>query len=72
MWGRLPFGEQTMVASPHQPTLYRAMITGEPYPVRALIIRAHNPMVVQANTKLIYKALKSLDLSVVMDYWLTP
>jgi anaerobic selenocysteine-containing dehydrogenase len=48
------------------------MITGEPYPVKGLIIHAHNPMVVQANTKLVYKALKSLELSVVLDYWLTP
>ncbi|MDP2645749.1 MAG: molybdopterin-dependent oxidoreductase [Desulfobacterales bacterium] len=72
MWGKLPFGEQTMVASPHQPTLYRAMITGKPYPVKALIIHAHNPMVVQANTKLVYKALKNLSLSVVLDYWMTP
>jgi len=72
VWGRLPWGGQTAVASPHQPTLYRAMITGEPYPVRALITQAHNPMVTQANTKLVYKALKSLDLHVVLDYWLTP
>lgn len=72
MLGKLPMGEQSAVASPHQPTLYRAMITGNPYPVRALIVHAHNPMVTQANTKIVYKALKSLDLSVVMDYWLTP
>jgi len=72
VWGKLPIGEQTAVASPHQPTLYRAIITGEPYPIRGLIIHAHNPMVVQANTKLVYKALKSLELSVVLDYWLTP
>ena len=72
MWGKLPPGEQTAVASSHQPTMYRAMITGEPYPVRAAITHAHNPMVTQANTKLVYKALKSLDLHVVLDYWLTP
>ncbi len=72
VWGHLPPGEQTAVASCHQPTLYRAMVTGEPYPVRALITHAHNPMVTQANTKLVYKALKSLDLNVIYDYWLTP
>jgi anaerobic selenocysteine-containing dehydrogenase len=48
------------------------MITGKPYPVRACIGVASNPMVTQANTKLVYKALKSLDLYVVMDYWMTP
>ncbi len=72
VWGKLPIGEQSAVSSPHQPSLYRAMITGEPYPVRGLIIHAHNPMVTQANTKLVYKALKNLDLSVVLDYWRTP
>ena len=72
VWGKLPPGEQTSMASCHQPILYRAMVTGEPYPVRGLITHAHNPMVTQANTKLVYKALKSLDIHVVFDYWLTP
>ena len=72
VWGRLPAGEQTAVASPHQPTLYRSILTGEPYRIRALIIHAHNPMVTQGNTKMVYKALKSVDLSVVLDYWRTP
>ncbi|MFC2059824.1 molybdopterin-dependent oxidoreductase [Chloroflexota bacterium] len=51
---------------------YRAMITGEPYPVRAMITFSSNPMITQANTKLVYKALKSLDLYVVMDFFMTP
>jgi anaerobic selenocysteine-containing dehydrogenase len=72
VWGKLPPGEQTSMASCHQPILYRAMVSGEPYPVRGLITHAHNPMVTQANTKLVYKALKSLDIHVVFDYWLTP
>ncbi|MBI4295804.1 MAG: molybdopterin-dependent oxidoreductase, partial [Chloroflexi bacterium] len=72
VFGKMPPGEQSAVASPHQPTLYRAMITGEPYPVKGLIIHAHNPMLTQANTRLVYKALRSLDLSVVLDYWRTP
>lgn len=56
----------------HAPTVYRAMITGEPYPVKAMITLSSNPMVTQANTKLVYKALKNLDLYVVVDHWLTP
>ena len=56
----------------HAPTVYRAMLTGKPYPVKATITIASNPMVTPANTKLVYKALKSLDLYVVADYWLTP
>jgi anaerobic selenocysteine-containing dehydrogenase len=56
----------------HGPTVYRAMITGEPYPVKALITQASNPMVTQPNTKLVYQALKELELYVVHDYWMTP
>jgi thiosulfate reductase/polysulfide reductase chain A len=56
----------------HAPMVYRAMITGEPYPVRALLTAASNPLVTQPNTKLVYEALKSLDLFVVHDYWMTP
>ena len=56
----------------HAPMVYRAMITGEPYPVKAMLTVASNPMVTQPNTKLVYKALKSLELYVVHDFWMTP
>lgn len=56
----------------HGPTGYRAMLTGKPYPVRAMITLSSNPLITQANTKLVYKALKSLDTYVVMDFWKTP
>ena len=60
------------LALPHAPTLYRAILNGKPYPVKALITYSSNPMVTQPNVKLIYKALKSLELYVVLDWWLTP
>jgi anaerobic selenocysteine-containing dehydrogenase len=56
----------------HAPTIYRAILTGKPYPVKALLTNSSNPMVTQANVKLVYKALKSLEFYVVMDYWMTP
>lgn len=56
----------------HTPEVYRAMFTGKPYPVRALFTMASNPMVTQANTKMVHKAIKSLDLYVVLEYWKTP
>ena len=49
--------DNTCVA--HAPTVYRAMVTGNPYPVRAMLTVASNPMVTMPNTKLVYKALKS-------------
>ncbi|MFC2060628.1 molybdopterin-dependent oxidoreductase [Chloroflexota bacterium] len=67
------WGKRIMWVNLSQGSLvYRAMITGEPYPVRAMITTASNPMITQANTKLVYKALKSLDLYVVMDFFMTP
>lgn len=69
-WGR--GFSKCHTAFSHAPTVYRAMITGKPYPVKAMITLSSNPLVTQGNTKVIYKALKSLDLYVVMDYWLTP
>ena len=71
VWGKYA-GMSRSNAAGHDPSIYRAMITGRPYPVKALIGLASNPMITQANTKLVYKALKSLDLFVVSDYWRTP
>jgi len=56
----------------HPPTLFRAMITDKPYPVKAAITYANEPLLSQPNTKLVYRALKSLELYVVMDFWMTP
>lgn len=56
----------------HPYMVYDAMITGKPYPVKAMITNASNPLVTQVNVKHVYKALKSLGLYVVMDYWRTP
>jgi len=71
VWGRAPnvWLYQTQA---HGPTSYRAMLTGEPYPIRAVITTHSNPLVTQANTRLVYNALKSLDLYVVMDMFMTP
>lgn len=68
LWGR----ECTLRSYANFPLVLRAIITGKPYPVRAGITTYSNPMVTQANTKLVYKALKSLDLYIVNDFWLTP
>jgi thiosulfate reductase/polysulfide reductase chain A len=71
VWGKA-FSLQGATAAAHHPTVYRAILTNEPYPVRAMIGIASNPMITEPNVKLIYRALKSLDLYVVQDFWLTP
>ncbi|MBI4332643.1 MAG: molybdopterin-dependent oxidoreductase [Chloroflexi bacterium] len=52
--------------------LWRAMLTGKPYPVKAHIVHANNPLLQATNTRLVYDALKSLDLLAVIDYFMTP
>jgi thiosulfate reductase / polysulfide reductase chain A len=56
----------------HDPTVYRAMKGGKPYPVKAFITLSANPLVAMANTRLVYEALKSVELAVTQDYWMTP
>lgn len=66
---RLPMRYLT---SAHPQLVWQAMLTGEPYPIRALVSMASNPLLCQANTKLVHAALKSLDLLVVLEQFLTP
>lgn len=66
---RLPMRYLT---SAHPNLVWRAMLTGEPYPIRSMIVMASNPLLTQADTKLIYKALKALDLLVVLELFQTP
>ena len=57
-------------ALPH--LVLRAMVEGEPYPVRALIVNATNPLLTYADTHRVFDALMGLDLLVVLDYYMTP
>ncbi len=58
----------------HEPDIWRAIITGEPYPVKAMVCSGNNPLLAFPNTKQVYKGLKSpnLELLVVLEQWLTP
>ena len=66
---RLP---QRYLTSAHPNLVWRAMTTGEPYPIRAMIVMGSNPLLSQADTNLVYQALKSLDLLVALEMQLTP
>jgi len=60
------------LTSAHPHLVWRAMLTREPYPIRALMVMASNPLLSQADTSLICRALKSLDLLVVLELFMTP
>jgi thiosulfate reductase / polysulfide reductase chain A len=65
-----PNADMTCVA--HARSVFDAMISGKPYPVRAAISVASNPLLSLPNVRRTYAALKSLDLYVVGDFYLTP
>ena len=67
-WGKLPAREDIS----HGPSTMRAILTGKPYPVRACFTTGSNPMITSPNIKLVYEALKSLDLYITLDHWMTP
>jgi len=60
------------LTSAHPNLVWRAMLDGEPYPVRALVVMGTNPLLTAADTQLVYRALKSLDLLVALEQMITP
>jgi thiosulfate reductase/polysulfide reductase chain A len=71
-YGNEAFARTSYEAFAHGPSIYRAALTGKPYPVRCIVTQSSNPMVTVPNTKLVYQAMKSLDLYVVADFFMTP
>ena len=58
----------------HEPDIWKAILTEKPYPVKGLIVGGSNPLMSFANTKQIYRALMSPNLSLcaVIEQWMTP
>ncbi|NTW28456.1 MAG: molybdopterin-dependent oxidoreductase [Coriobacteriia bacterium] len=65
---RLPMRYLT---SAHPDLVWRAMLEGDPYPVRAMIVMGSNPLLTQADTDKIHAALSGLDLLVALEYYKT-
>lgn len=65
VWGR-NFGEgQAML-------LADAILTDNPYPIRAMIVAASNPVITWPNGRKLARALERLDFVAVMDLFMTP
>jgi len=58
--------------SAHIPALFKAMRTGDPYRIRALLIFGNNTLATVANSREVYESLKKLDLLVATDLFMTP
>jgi len=61
-----------LVGFAHVASVFRAMIDGDPYPVKALLTIAKNPLLTYPNARQIYEALMRLNLHVAMDTFMTP
>lgn len=56
----------------HNFTLWKAILTGEPYPVRAMYCHGNNMAIAYPNSRMVTEALRSLDFFVVADLFMTP
>jgi anaerobic selenocysteine-containing dehydrogenase len=56
------------------PAVYRAVLEGQPYPIRAIVVQNGEPLLNYGGAKMAYEAFTSdnLELLVVMDMWQTP
>jgi len=52
--------------------VWDAILTGKPYPVRAVQLHGSNPVITRANANEVYQALSQVDFLVVADFFLTP
>jgi anaerobic selenocysteine-containing dehydrogenase len=57
--------------SAHNFTVWQAILTGHPYPVRAIYCQGNNMLVSYSNTKMVMNALMSLDFFAVADLFMT-
>ena len=58
--------------SAHNHALWQAVLTDEPFPVRAIYCHGNNMLLAYSNTKMVTEALMSLDFLVVADLFMTP
>jgi thiosulfate reductase/polysulfide reductase chain A len=56
----------------HPPTLFRTILSGEPYPVKGMVVVGSNLVTTYPNTARVIEALKRLELLVVHDIFMTP
>lgn len=69
---KLLSGARAAMPSAHIPGLFKAMRTGDPYRISALLVFGGNPMLTVANTREVYESLLKLELLVVTDMFMTP
>jgi hypothetical protein len=69
-WGKAPTAEWMCEA--HGPSVFKAILTGDPYQVRALLVSATNPVNSYGDAKMTLEALKKVEFLVTCEYFMTP
>lgn len=65
-------GPNSLWPSAHIASVFDAILTGNPYPIMALLNFGNNGLLTYANSKKVYQALMALDFFVAMDIYRTP
>lgn len=65
-------GELAQLPSAHIPTVFEAIRTGRPYPVRTGLIFGNNALSTYGDVRKVYETLMALDYLVVADLYMTP
>lgn len=52
--------------------VWDAILTGKPYPVKAVQLHGSNPIITRANANKVYRAISQVEFMVVADFFLTP
>jgi len=65
-------GVKAPISACHNELTIKAMHTGKPYPIKALINHGTNLLTQFPEPRTVYKALKQLDLSIHFNYMMTP
>jgi len=52
--------------------IWNAILTGKPYPIKAILLHGSNPVITRANAREVYQALSQVEFMAVTDFFLTP
>ncbi len=65
-------GPDGLMYSAHIPTVINAMITGQPNPIKSMLILNHNPVASYPDTRKVMEAFRKLEFLVVLGYTPSP
>ena len=65
-------GELAQLPSAHIPTIFKAIRTGDPYPINTGFIFGNNALSTYGDVSLVYETLMALDYLVVAELYMTP